>query len=269
MEWQTGGAPAYGDGVAFAAVGEMVRRRCRIAENARSRGRAASARFGARSSCSGTPTTAHGSSPDWRSSSIPAPRARFEREELFAAWRRFFERLAEDAPTVLVFEDLQWADAGLLDFIEHLGTWTRDRPILVLTLARPELLDARPGVGRRPALVHGPAPRPACPTRAMRELLEGRANGIPAAALRHILDRAGGVPLYAVELTRMLLDRGRLVPVNGAYRLAGTLADADLPDSLMGLLAARLDALPAARPRRGPVPRRCSADASRPRRWAR
>ena len=56
----------------------------------------------------------------------PGFAAAFEREELFAAWRRFFERLADDAPTVLVFEDLQWADAGLLDFIEHLATWARD-----------------------------------------------------------------------------------------------------------------------------------------------
>ena len=167
----------------------------------------------------------------------------YEREELFAAWRRFFERLADDAPTVLVFEDLQWADAGLLDFIEHLGTWTREHPILVLTLARPELLDARPtwGAAQRSftALRLDRLPDPA-----MRELLAGRARGIPAAALRHILQRAGGVPLYAVELTRMLIDRGQLVPIEGAYRLAGPLADADVPDSLQGLLAARIDALP-------------------------
>ena len=79
----------------------------------------------------------------------------------------------------------------------------------------------------------------------MGELLTGRARGIPAAALRHILERAGGVPLYAVELTRMLIDRGQLVPIHGAYRLAGALTDADLPDSLLGLLGARIDALPA------------------------
>ena len=168
----------------------------------------------------------------------------YEREELFAAWRRFFERLADDAPTVLVFEDLQWADAGLLDFIEHLATWARDHAILILTLARPELLDARP--------TWGAAQRSFTALRldrlsdaAMGELLTGRARGIPAAALRHILERAGGVPLYAVELTRMLIDRGQLVPIHGAYRLAGALTDADLPDSLLGLLGARIDALPA------------------------
>ena len=55
---------------------------------------------------------------------------------------------------MLVFEDLQWADAGLLDFVEHLLEWSRDRPLYVVTLARPELLDRRPGVGRGPAQLH-------------------------------------------------------------------------------------------------------------------
>jgi class 3 adenylate cyclase len=242
VEWQTGGAPAYGNGIAFAAVGEIVRRRCRIAEHAEAEvaRRQLATALGelfrdAEDRAWVEPRLAVLLDPDAAES--------YEREELFAAWRRFFERLADDAPTVLVFEDLQWADAGLLDFIEHLGTWTREHPILVLTLARPELLDARPtwGAAQRSftALRLDRLPDPA-----MRELLAGRARGIPAAALRHILQRAGGVPLYAVELTRMLIDRGQLLPIEGAYRLAGPLADADVPDSLLGLLAARIDALP-------------------------
>jgi class 3 adenylate cyclase len=243
-EWQTGGAPAYGDAVAFAAVGEMVRRRCRIGEHVDSEV--------ARHQLAAALDELFKDPEDraWIESRLavlidPGTAHTFEREELFFAWRRFFERLADDAPTVLVFEDLQWADGGLLDFVEHLGAWTRDRRLLVLTLARPELLDTRPTWGatqrsftalRLDRLSDG----------AMRELLAGRASGIPAPALRHVLDRAGGVPLYAVELSRMLVDRGQLVPTTAGYRLAGTLADADLPDSLMGLLAARLDALPAA-----------------------
>ena len=67
------------------------------------------------------------------------------REELFAAWRAFFERLADQAPVLLVFWDLQWADQGLLDFIEHLLTWARSSPIFVLAEARRELFELREG----------------------------------------------------------------------------------------------------------------------------
>src|SRR5207247_1455376 len=62
--------------------------------------------------------------------------------DLFSAWRLFFERLADKAPTVLVFEDLQWADAALLDFIQYLLEWSRTHPLFVITLARPELVDS-------------------------------------------------------------------------------------------------------------------------------
>ncbi len=244
VEWQTGGAPAYGNGIAFAAVGEIVRRRCRIAEHAEAE--VARRQLGAAlAELIRDPEDRAWIEPRLAVLLDPGAAAEFEREELFAAWRRFFERLADEAPTVLVFEDLQWADAGLLDFIEHLATWTRDHPILVLTLARPELLDARPtwGAAQRSFTA---LRLDRLPDAAMRELLEARAHGIPKAALRHVLDRAGGVPLYAVELTRMLIDRGQLVPSDDGYRLKGALADADVPDSLHGLLAARIDALPPA-----------------------
>ena len=68
-------------------------------------------------------------------------------EEAFAAWRRFFEALADQHPLVLVFEDIQWADDGLLDFIEHLADWVRDVPMLILCTARLELLERRPAWG--------------------------------------------------------------------------------------------------------------------------
>src|SRR5947208_1787601 len=60
------------------------------------------------------------------------------KEELFGAWRLFFERLADADPVFLAFEDMQWADPSLLDFVEYLLEWSRDYPIYVLTLARPE-----------------------------------------------------------------------------------------------------------------------------------
>ena len=69
------------------------------------------------------------------------------RGEVFAAWRRFFEALAERGPLVLVFDDLHWADDGLLDFVDHLVEWARGVPLLVVCTARPELLERRPGWG--------------------------------------------------------------------------------------------------------------------------
>ena len=98
------------------------------------------------------------------------------RTELFAAWRTFFERLAETGTVAFVVEDLQWSDDGLLDFLEHLLDWGRSSPIFVLTLARPELLERRPGWGtdRRGAISMRLDP---LTDAAMRELLDGMAPG--------------------------------------------------------------------------------------------
>ena len=128
------------------------------------------------------------------------------RDALFAGWRRFFERLAEQDPVSLLFEDIQWADDGLLDFIESLLEWSQSYPIFVLTLSRPELLDRRPtwGAGRNAtSLPLGPLADDA-----MRDLLAGLVPDLPEAATRTILERAGGMPLYAVETVRMLVADG-------------------------------------------------------------
>ena len=128
---------------------------------------------------------------------------RFEREDLFAAWRLFFERLADVYPTVMVFEDMQWADASLLDFIEYLLEWSRASPLFVATLARPELQDRRPTWGASTrnftSLYLEPLPAPA-----MEELLTGLVPGLPETLRRQILERAEGIPLYAVETVRVL-----------------------------------------------------------------
>src|SRR4029450_13553533 len=70
-----------------------------------------------------------------------------DRQDLFASWRLFFARLADSNPVVLAFEDMQWADTSLLDFVEYLLEWSRDHPLYVITLARPELQERRPGWG--------------------------------------------------------------------------------------------------------------------------
>src|SRR5262249_23568417 len=168
----------------------------------------------------------------------------YERDDLFAAWRLFIERLAAVYPVVMVFEDMQWADQSLLDFIEYLLEWSRTSPIYVLTLARPELLERRPswGAGHRnfTSIYLEPVP-----DGAMRDLLDGLVPGLPDELRTQILARAEGVPLYAVETVRMLLDRGLLIQEGPAYRPTGTIEALEVPETLHALVAARLDGLPA------------------------
>ena len=143
---------------------------------------------------------------------------------------------------VLVFEDFHFADPGLLDFVDHLLEWSRNVPIYVLTLARPELLEKRPdwGAGKRnfTSLYLEPLPAPA-----MRELLAGLVPGLPAAAVKAIVDRADGIPLYAVETVRMLLAEGQLTLDEGVYHPVGDLTNLAVPETLSALIASRLDAL--------------------------
>ena len=162
--------------------------------------------------------------------------------QLFAAWRMFFERLAATGTVVMVFEDLQWADPGLLDFIDALLEWSRSFPIFVLTLARPELLERRPdwGAGKRSFTSIFLEPLPAA---AMRDLLAGLVPGLPEATVTAIVERADGVPLYAVETVRMLLTDGRLALEGGVYRPVGDLSTLAVPDTLTALIASRLDGL--------------------------
>ena len=163
------------------------------------------------------------------------------REELFAGWRLFFERLAAEHPVVLLVEDAQYADAGLLDFLDHLVDWARDLPIYVLVFARPELGTARPGFGtgrNRIMLTLDPLD-PA----SMDRLVDALVPGMPPAARRGVTSQAQGIPLFAVETVRALIDRDIVQPVEGVYRLVGDVGELAVPDSLHALLAARLDAL--------------------------
>jgi class 3 adenylate cyclase/tetratricopeptide (TPR) repeat protein len=152
-----------------------------------------------------------------------------------AAWRRFLESLAERRPTVLIFEDLHWADDGLLDFLDYLLDWTRDVPLLVIGTARPELLTRRPGWGggKPNAATISLAPLSDQETsRLLASVLE-RAL-LPAELQSALLARAGGNPLYAEEFARM-----------AEGRTAADLANVELPDSVQGIIAARLDGLDA------------------------
>jgi class 3 adenylate cyclase/tetratricopeptide (TPR) repeat protein len=157
------------------------------------------------------------------------------RTESFAAWRRFFEGLAEQSPLVIVFEDLHWADEGLLDFVDHLVDWATGVPILVVATTRPELLARRPGWGggKPNSATVSLSPLTEQETATLVHGLLERAV-LPAEIQTTLLDRAGGNPLYAEEFARIALERGALT--DGG-------ADLPLPESVQGLIAARLDAL--------------------------
>ncbi|HEY6058427.1 MAG TPA: hypothetical protein VIV06_10365, partial [Candidatus Limnocylindrales bacterium] len=235
-----GRSPAYGDGISFWALGEMVRERCGLLET--------DDEATTRTKVAATLAT-YVPDPDergWIETALLAllgvERGASGSEQLFGAWRTFFERLAATAPVVMVFEDHHYADSGLLDFVDHLLEWSRNLPICVLTLARPELLDKRPewGTGKRnfTSLYLDPLPPDA-----MRELLAGLVPGLPTEAVRAIVERADGIPLYAVETVRMLVADGRLAEHEGAYLPTGDLTSLAVPETLTALIASRLDGL--------------------------
>jgi predicted ATPase/class 3 adenylate cyclase len=239
--WHRGRCLAYGEGVAYWALAEMVRMRCEILED--EEGSSAAAKLGA--------TVAEiVRDPEERTWVEPRlaqllgliENPTGEREKLFSAWRLFFERMAAHQPLIMVFEDLQWADDALMDFVEYLLDWSRDLPIFVLTLARPELADRRANWGAGKRYFTSLYLDPLSPD-AMEELLAGLVPGLPDQLREQILQRAEGVPLYAVETVRMLMDRGVLAGSGNTLELAGDVDALEIPETLHALIAARLDGL--------------------------
>jgi class 3 adenylate cyclase len=154
-----------------------------------------------------------------------------DREELFFSVRCFIEAVARDQPTAFVFEDIHWADRSLLDLIELLAARLRDLPVLMLTLARPELLDARPAWGGGlPAYTALPlAPLSADEGK---ELAALRLGGLRRDDAARLADTAEGNPLFIEQLAATMAEA--TASTTGA-----------LPTTIRGILAARLDALPA------------------------
>jgi tetratricopeptide (TPR) repeat protein len=242
--WHRGRCLAYGQGVAYWALSQMVKSRAGILED--DEPTAARAKL-ARTLADYIPDAdeRRWAEPGLTQLISADEQRTHERDSLFAAWRLFFERLSAREPVVLVFEDLQWADGGLIDFIEHVLQWSRNQPIFILALARPELADKRPdwGVGSRnfTSLSLGPIS-----VGAMAMVLEGLVPGLPEELRDGILQRAEGVPLYAVETVRMLIDRGVLTRDGSTYRAPEIVPALEVPETLHALIAARLDSLTAA-----------------------
>lgn len=166
------------------------------------------------------------------------------REELFDAWRRFLERLAARYPLVVVLDDVHWADEGLLDLIEHVADWAQG-PIALVATARAELFETRPtwGGGKRNAVSISLDPLSEAEGGAMLDDL--LAGPIADELKRTIVERSEGNPLYVEEIVRKLIDDGILRATEAArWEVARPVGEVELPRSVQGLIAARLDALP-------------------------
>ncbi len=242
--WHRGRCLSYGEGVAFWALAEIVRQRMGIAEEDPADTAAAKLAAGLDRFVADADERAYVGVRLGRLLGVTFPAdggSPLSREELFAGWRLFFERLAGDQPVVLLVEDAQHADAGLLEFLGYLIDWARNLPIYLLVFARPELGEIRPGFGAGPNRVTLTLD-PLDPA-SMNKLVDALVPRMSAAARAAVTGQAQGIPLFAVETVRSLIDRDIVQPVEGTYRLVGEVGDLRVPDSLHALLAARLDAL--------------------------
>jgi class 3 adenylate cyclase/tetratricopeptide (TPR) repeat protein len=227
--WRQGRALPYGTRVSFWALGEMVKAQAGIHEN----DSAEDARANLRASVE---QTVDEHERDWVFKHLEplvglGDEAAVNREEAFTAWRRYLEGLAEQHPLVLVFEDLHWADDGLLDFVDHLAEWATGAPLLVLGTARPELLDRRPGWGGGKLNAATLALSPLADTEAALVIAAVLDRAVlPAETQQELLERAGGNPLYAEQFARLFLERD-------------SVDEMPLPENVQGIIAARLDAL--------------------------
>ena len=259
MWWHRGRCLSYGDGIAFWAFAEMIRSRLGLLEGDDRDEVEAKVKEGVTKFATGADDAA------WLIPRVAAllnagDGTIFDRTDLFAAWTSFLERIgnSDGCPVVLLFEDTQHADSGLLDLIEHLLE-TCQVKLFVLMLARPELLEQRPSLaaGRR-ATVVDLAP---LTDDLMTTLVDALVDDLPEKARSAIVGRAEGVPLYAVETVRSLIDHDAVLAQEGRYVFVdhdNTLVDLDqlaAPTSLQMLIAARLDALTA-------IERRTIQDAS-------
>jgi class 3 adenylate cyclase len=239
--YHSGRSLSYGDGVTFWALGEMIRQRAGILE----REEPAKSRVRLRTIVSEfTPSEEDQRWIEPRLAALIglADMPPGDRTELFAALRAFFQAISQQGTVLMVFEDLHWADEGLLDFIEELVERTIGHPILILCLTRPELLERRPDWAasrKRTLAMHLSRLDDA----SMAELIAGLAPGLPEDLVVHIAERSGGVPLHAVEFVRMLLNTGDLVRDDDRFEFVGSATELAVPDTINAIISSRLDRL--------------------------
>jgi class 3 adenylate cyclase/tetratricopeptide (TPR) repeat protein len=240
VTWRQGRCLPYGEGITFWALGEIVKAHAGILESDPPGD--AIAKLDA--------VLPAGTERDWLQQRL-LPLLGIEasstasRDELFTAWRRFLEHVAESNPTVLVFEDLHWADEAMLAFIEYVADRAEGVPLCVVGTARPELFEQHPAYANGLSNVNrvNLVPLSEAETgRLISVLLD--TTVLPAELQQPILDRAGGNPFYAEEFVRLLKDKD-LLTANGSSWALRDGAEVPFPDSVQALIAARLDTLTA------------------------
>ena len=238
ITWRQGRCLPYGEGITFWPLGEIVKAHAGILDT--DPPGAAVTKLDA--------VLPEGSERPWfRQRLLPLlgieATSTAEREELFTAWRRFLEHIAERHPTVVVLEDLHWADLGMLAFIEHLADHAEAVPLLVVGTARPEFFERHSeyAVGWRNTTTINLAPLSEAETaRLVTALLD--ATVLPAELQSPIVQQSGGNPLYAGEFVRLLRDRDLIASSGASWELKPG-SQVPLPDSVQAVIAARLDTL--------------------------
>ena len=230
VTWRQGRSLPYGDGVLFWALGEIVKAEAGVLDSD------GPAEADAKLRRSAMALMADGQGASWLSSELRpliglGDESQDAPAERSPAWSRFFEALAQRGPAVVVFEDLHWADDALLGFVDDLPGEVADVPLLLLVTCRPELLQRRPGWGggkpNATTLSLAPLPDDAC----LELVADVLIAPIDPEVRSALLARVGGNPLYAEQYAHALAE--------------GDDASA-LPDTVQGVIAARLDALPLA-----------------------
>ncbi len=169
------------------------------------------------------------------------------RGRLYDAWTRYIGGLGREQLTVLAIEDIHWGSEPLLDLLEHVAATLESSAVLIVCPARPELLDIRPAWGAGTPNATAFTLQPLGQQDARRlvdELLH--VDEVGEDARSRILERAEGNPFFVEEILRMLIDQGALQRQNGGWVASSDIADIPLPDSVHGVIAARIDLLDAA-----------------------
>ncbi len=234
ITWRQGRCLAYGDGITLWALGEIVKAQAGVLEQDTPDEIAVKVHRTVEDTLAGTGDEVRVETHLLALLGIAgeAQLGGDRRNEAFAAWRRFLEGLADQRPLVVVVEDIHWADESLLDFLDELVDWLTDVPLLVVATARPELLERRPGWGGGKLNATTLALSPLSDEQTA-ELI-GRLLARPllaADAQQALLERAGGNPLYAEQFVEL-------------YTEQGSTDELALPETLQGIIAARLDGLP-------------------------
>src|SRR4029453_17978501 len=243
VSWRQGRCLPYGNGIAYWALGEIVKAQAGILESD------PPAEVVTKLDAARQALVGQASEREWlRARLAPllglgngeGPSA--DQAEFFAAWRRVIEAMAADGPLILVVEDLHWADAGLLQFLNYLLDSSAKVALLVIAAARPELLDRQTEWGKQKPSASSVALSPLTDTdtAALIAALLGQPV-LPPEVQTLLLERAGGNPLYAEEFARLLSDQGLLVRHGRTLRLSPG-QKIPFPETVQALIAARLHA---------------------------